>query len=139
MATFIERIDDTRSHLTRESLALVSRTRRAGDGLVKAISTEAGEWQVYVVTRRDALRAEIDRLSAPHGIERAALRLADTALSRAQGSVHARLSHLERELGAAKRAAKASAKTGTKKARPAAKRARSSGSRKLVTDPATAS
>ena len=130
MATLIERIDDTRSHLTRESLALVTRTRRAGDGLVKAVANEANDWQTYIVTQRDAVRAEVQRLTAPRGIERAALRLADSALARAHGTVHARLSSIESELARASRATKSKAK----KARPAAKRPKPS--RRLVTEPA---
>lgn len=127
MATLIERIDDTRSHLARESLALVTRTRRAGDGLARALSSEANEWRIFVVSRRDRVRTEAERLASPRGLERAFLRLADDALARAHGSVHARLSSLEKEL-APKRAPKA------KKARPAAKRSRSV-SRKLVNEP----
>ncbi|MFO0682528.1 MAG: hypothetical protein U0234_10775 [Sandaracinus sp.] len=127
MATLIERIDDTRSHLARESLALVTRTRRAGDGLARALASEAHEWRIFVVSRRDLVRTEAARLSSPRGFERALLRLADDALARAHGTVHARLSTLEKEL-APKRAPK------TKKARPAAKRSRSV-SRKLVSEP----
>ncbi len=131
MATLIERIDDTRSHLTRESLALVTRTRRAGDGLVKAFTNEATDWQTYFVTQRDAVRAEVTKLTAPHGLERAALRVADGALARAHGTVQARLGVLERELSRASRATKSK----NKKPRPAAKRPRAS--RKLVTEPAS--
>ncbi len=133
MATLIERIDDTRSHLARESLALVSRTRRAGDGLAKAVSNEALDWQLYLAARRDAVRAEVARLAAPRGVERAALRLADGALARAHETVHARLGRIERELARASSLTKPAPK---KKARPAAKRSRASSSRKLVTEPA---
>lgn len=135
MSTLIERIDDTQKHLAREGLALVSRTRRAGDGLAKAITDEAHQWQVFLVARRDLVRSEVGRLTSPRGVERAALRLADQALRRAQGTVQARLGELDRELGRVARAAKAPK---AKKARPAAKRARSA-SRRLVTDPAHAS
>lgn len=136
MATLIERIDDTRSHLTRESLALVTRTRRAGDGLAKAVVTEAQDWQGYVIAQRDAVRAEVTRLTSPRGIERAALRLADQALARAHETVHDRLGRLERELARASSPAKLPGKP--KKARPAAKRARAASSRKLVTEPTAA-
>lgn len=132
MSTLIDRIDDTRSHLTRESLALVSRTRRAGDGLAKAVAAEANDWQLYINRQGDAVRAEVTRLTAPRGIERAALRLADQALARAHGTVATRLARIERELAGAARLAKSATKT--KKARPAAKRA--SSSRRLVTEPA---
>lgn len=134
MSTLIERIDDTRSHLTRESLALVTRTRRAGDGLAKAVAAEAHDWQLYITTQRDAVRAEVGRLTAPRGIERAALRLADQALAQAHGTVHARLARIEREISGAARLAKSAGKSG-KKARPAAKRARATASRRLVTEP----
>ncbi len=129
MATLIDRIDDTRTHLSRESLALVTRTRRA-------FVSEANDWQSYIVSQRDAVRAEVTRLSSPRGIERAALKLADEALARAHETVHARLSRIERELSRASMAAKAGAKA--KKARPAAKRARGT-SRRLVTEPSQAS
>ena len=142
MATLIERIDDTRSHLTRESLALVSRTRRAGDGLAKAFVDEASDWQTYVITQRDAVRSEVVRLTSPRGLERAVLRLADGALTKAHGTVQARLSLLEREMSHTTRAAKGTTKkigpsgsTAEKKARPAAKRARPT-SRRLVSEPA---
>jgi hypothetical protein len=125
MATLIQRIDHTRSHLTKESLALVTRTRRA-------VTDEATDWQTYFLAQRDAVRAEVGRLTAPRGLERAALRLADGALSRAHGTVQARLGVIERELSRAARATKSK----TKKARPAAKRPRPS--RKLVTEPTAA-
>ena len=131
MATLIERIDDTRSHLTRESLALVTRTRRAGDGLAKAVVNEAQDWQTYMLAQREAVKAEVTRLTSPRGLERAALRLADGALSRAHGTVQARLSLIERELSRASRAAKGAK---PKKARPTAKRSRPA-SRRLVSEP----
>ena len=136
MTTLIERIDDTRSHLTRESLALVTRTRRAGDGLAKAVVGEASEWQTYFVTQRDVVRTEVARLSSPRGIERAALRLADGALARAHETVHARLARIERELS------RVSSKTKTKKVRPSARssaKVAGRSSRRLVTDPTPAS
>jgi hypothetical protein len=128
MTTLIQRIDDTRSHLSRQSVALVSQTRRAGDGFVRAVQGEVREWNELLAKKRLALRVEVERLSAPRGIERAALRIADEALARAHRTVHGRLGELERELRpVAKKAARK---------RPASKRASSRApSRKLVTAP----
>jgi hypothetical protein len=120
MTTLIQRIDGTRSHLTRESLALASRTRRAA-------ALEATQWRVYFVSQRDLVRTEVRKLASPRAFERAVLKFADDALSHAHETVHARLTRIERELS---RATKASHKP--KKARPAAKRPRS---RRLVTEP----
>jgi hypothetical protein len=130
MAKLTDRIDDTRTHLTRESSMLVSRTRRAGTGLVRAVREEAREWRVYLETGRDAVQKEIAALSAPHGIERASLRLADDVLARAHATVHARLGRLEREL------TRPASKKRTK-ARPSAKASRAgrNPSRRLVTAP----
>jgi len=131
MGTLIERIDDTRSHLTRESLALVSRTRRAGDGLVKAVANEATDWQSYIAAQRAAVRAELTRLTSRHGIERAALQLADSALARAHGTVQARLTTLDRELSRVTRAAKSKGKKRVSSKRPRP-------SRRLVSEPLAA-
>src|SRR5688572_18350229 len=85
MAKLTERIDDTRTHLARESSVLVSRTRRAGNGLARAIKQEADEWRGYPEAGRDPVQKELAALSAPRGLERAGLRLADEALTRAHG------------------------------------------------------
>jgi hypothetical protein len=131
MAKLTERIDDTRTHLARESSVLVSRTRRAGNGLARALKQEADEWRGYFETGRSTIEKEIAALTAPSGIERATLRLADRALAQAHATVHARLGRLERELS---RATASKKKT---KARPSAKATRASRppSRRLVNAP----
>lgn len=128
MTTLIQRIDDTRTHLGRQSVALVSQTRRASDGFVRAVQGEVREWNELLAQKRLALRVEVQRLTAPRGIERLALRVADEALARAHQTVHSRLGELERELRpVAKKVARK---------RPPAKRAASRApSRKLVTAP----
>ncbi len=118
MTKLTERIDGTRTHLARESTMLVSRTRRAGDSLARAMREEAKEWQGYLETGRDTLEKELRALSKPHGVERATLRLADSALARAHATVHARLGRLDRELTRTPSRKKA-------KARPAAKASKS--------------
>ena len=121
MTTLLDRIDDTRTHLARESSALVTRTKKGADGLRKAVADEARDWRGYATARRDALAARVEELRAPHGIERAALRLADAGLVRAHETLHARLARLDRQI---KRAAP--------KKKRVASRSRA-GSRRLVT------
>ncbi len=126
MAKLAERIVGTRAHLTREGSMLVSRTRRAGEVLVRALEQEANDWRTYLETRSSALEDELRALSQPRGLERATLRLADETLARAHGVVRARLGRLEREL----------ARPARRKARPSAKaRPPRAPSRRLVTAP----
>ena len=103
MTTLLARIDDTRSHLARESASMVSRTRRAGFDLARALRAEADAWRSYLEGRQRQLRGELESLTTPRAAERAILRAADGALEEVRSSIQARLRLVDAELRRARR------------------------------------
>src|SRR5688572_16361441 len=125
MTTLLARIDDTRSHLARESASMVSRTRRAGFDLARAVRAEADAWLQFLEGRQRSLRDELAGLT-PKSAERALLRAADGALDEARALLQARLRTVESELRRARRKTVAAAPTRAKKPARARARARRS-------------